>query len=248
MMVQDLSVHVNGQWLLHHVSFDLDAGEFLAVIGPNGAGKSTLLKAVLDLLPRQSGSITYATNKSQVGYVPQSRQIDPDSPLNVWDFVSFGLGHRLFPWLTHDDKRHIDEALDLTDCMSFAQRPVGKLSGGQKQRVYLAQALVREPQVLLLDEPTANLDPGAQTKVADVIANICKTRGVSVIFVTHDINLAARYATRVLYLTHGQYALGTVPEVMNATVLSALYGMPIQLLQVGSEMLLVAQEGRYVSV
>ncbi|MDQ0190713.1 metal ABC transporter ATP-binding protein [Alicyclobacillus cycloheptanicus] len=246
--VRDLSVQVNGGWIFQGISFQLHPGEFLAVIGPNGAGKSTLLRAILGMQSNRTGEVAGTRQKRALGYVPQARQVDADTPVKVFDFVSFGLTHRLRPWLTRAEKQQVNDALEVTDCLEFAHRPIGKLSGGQKQRVYLAQVLVRHPKVLLLDEPTSNLDPRAQTQVAEIVSHISKTRNVSVIFVTHDMNLAAKYATRVLYLTQGRHALGTVAEVMNTSVLSRLYGIPIQLVHAGTEMVLVPQEDAHVSV
>ncbi|SDP09935.1 zinc/manganese transport system ATP-binding protein [Paenibacillus sp. yr247] len=246
-LIEDVSVHLGGQQILNHVSFALQPGEFLGIIGPNGAGKTTLFRVLLDMIKPQSGDVQFrnsnhqsVTPSSVIGYVPQSRQIDPETPMTAWDFVLMGLPHKFRPWSTANDKKIVAEAMRLTDSYHLANKSVGKCSGGEKQRIFLAQALVRNPQILLLDEPTSNLDPGAQEHMASVVARICRERGVSVMFISHDINLIARYAHRILYLTHGHYAVGTVEEVMQPEVLSKLYGNSVEIMKMGSKLLVVS--------
>jgi zinc/manganese transport system ATP-binding protein len=248
-LVQDISVHLGGKSILDHVSFSVKSGEFHGIIGPNGSGKTTLFQVLLGLLEPQLGSIQFEDEfqkkierSSVIGYVPQSRQIDPEIPMTSWDFVSLGLPHKIRPWFTSKDRAAIEDALLLTDAESLTYKMIGKLSGGERQRVYLAQALVRNPRVLLLDEPTSNLDPGAQEKMAAVVARICNKTGVSVLFISHDINLIARYANRILYLTKGHYAVGTVEDVMQSDVLSNLYGNTVEVMKKGSKLMVVSSD------
>ncbi|MDB5083449.1 MAG: Zinc/manganese transport system ATP-binding protein [Bacilli bacterium] len=239
--VHDLNVSLGGQSILHDLSFSMHPGDFLGVIGPNGAGKSTLFKVILGMLKPQSGEVNYIGNAAPekqsptIGYVPQSRQIDPEVPLRTWDFVSLGLPHKVRPWLTRRDKKTINEALQMTDCERFAHKAIGKLSGGERQRAFLAQALVRDPDILLLDEPTSNLDPGAQEQMAWLVDHVCRERGIGVLFISHDVNLIAKYADRILYLTRGNFAVGTVNEVMQSDVLTNLYGTAVEVTRVGSK-------------
>jgi zinc/manganese transport system ATP-binding protein len=242
--VQGVSLRIGGRQILRDLSIQVEAGEFIAVIGPNGAGKSTLLKVLLGLLSPQSGTVELKSShdpsqSALVGYVPQSRLLDPDTPLRVWDFVSFGLPHKLRPWLSHTERQRVREALSSVQCLEYANKPLSQLSGGQKQRVYLAQSLVRSAHLLLLDEPTASLDPGSQSSIVSVIKDLCHSRGVTTVMVTHDINSIARYADRILYLAGGQYAIGTVDEIMTSTVLSKLYGREVEVLHIGNEIVLV---------
>jgi zinc/manganese transport system ATP-binding protein len=253
-LVQDISVHLGNKNILENVSFTVKSGEFLGIIGPNGAGKSTLFQVLLGILQPQHGHIQFQDNvhkpivgSSVIGYVPQSRQIDPEIPMTSWDFVSLGLPHKFRPWFTPKDRQAIAGALRLTDAENLADKMIGKLSGGERQRIYLAQALVRHPQVLLLDEPTSNLDPGAQEKMAAVVARICNETGTSVLFISHDINLIARYAHRILYLTKGHYALGTVEEVMQTDVLSKLYGNTVEVMKKGSKLMIVSEADDAIS-
>jgi zinc/manganese transport system ATP-binding protein len=245
-LIKDVSVHLGGQQILNHLSFTMQPGEFLGIIGPNGAGKTTLFRVLLGMIFPQNGEVLFRDNHHQpivpssiIGYVPQSRQIDPETPMTAWDFILMGLPHKYRPWTTSKDRHIVEEAMKLTDSWHLAKKSVGKCSGGERQRIFLAQALVRNPQILLLDEPTSNLDPGAQELMASVVDRVCRERGVSVMFISHDINLIARYAHRILYLTPGHYAVGTVEEVMQPEVLSNLYGDSVEIMKVGSKLLVV---------
>jgi zinc/manganese transport system ATP-binding protein len=244
-VIKKLNVHLGGSWILQDISLTVSPGEFLGIIGPNGAGKSTLLKALLGIVPIKSGNIAFqgtdhlVPGSSMLGYSPQLRQIDDETPLRAWDFVSFGLPHRFRPWLTKQDRQNIREAMRVTDSERFADKAIGKLSGGERQRLFIAQALVRNPQILLLDEPTSNLDPGAQENLAAVVYSINQKLGITVLLVSHDVNLIAKYAHRILYITNGQYALGTVKEVLQSDVLTRLYGAPVEVLHVGSKIIVL---------
>ena len=242
--IKRLNVSLGGNQILRDLSFTVKPGEFIGIIGPNGAGKTTLLRALLGMIQVNSGTITFqgdahAPGSSMLGYAPQSRQLDADTPLRAWDFVSFGLPHRFRPWLTMQDKKNIQEVMHETDSERFANKPIGKLSGGERQRLYIAQALLRNPQILLLDEPTSNLDPGAQENLASMVYRINQEKGISVIFVSHDVNLIAKYAHRILYITKGQYAMGTVKQVLQTNVLTRLYGAPVEVLNVGSKIIVL---------
>ncbi|QYR20956.1 metal ABC transporter ATP-binding protein [Paenibacillus sp. sptzw28] len=244
--VQDVSVHLNGKSILNHISFSIKQGQFMGIIGPNGAGKTTLFRVLLGMLEPTKGLISFQDEEHQpvpssaIGYVPQSRQIDPEIPMTAEDFISLGLPHRYRFWSTPKDREAISEALRLTDAFHLAKQPLGKLSGGERQRIFLAQALVRKSKILLLDEPTSNLDPGAQEQMASVVGRICREQNVSVLFISHDINLIARYADRILYLTRGHYAQGTVEEVMKTDVLSRLYGNPVEVMKVDSRLVVLS--------
>ena len=234
--LKNVNVSFDGKWILRNLTFSVESGEFLGIIGPNGSGKTTLMKVLLKMLKPQKGTVEIV-NASGLGYVPQSRQIDPETPLSSRDFVSLGLPHKFRPWLTSRDRMIVDEAMEMTDSMDFAGKPIGKLSGGQRQRLFLAQALVKNPQMLLLDEPTSNLDPGAQETIASVVDRIRRERGITVLFVSHDVNLISRYADKILYMTQDSYAIGPVDDIMQSSVLSSLYGMPVEVVHAGSSLL-----------
>jgi zinc/manganese transport system ATP-binding protein len=243
--LENIHLSRGGRTVLDRLSFTVRPGEFLGIIGPNGAGKSTLFAVILGLIAPQAGEvrITGADGRRSpshaIGYVPQTRPIDPETPIVVKDFVGLALPHKYRPWLTREDRNRVEEALQLAGVVHLADKSVGKLSGGEKQRVYLAQALVRKPQLLLLDEPTASLDPGAQERMASVVNEVCRTQAATVMFISHDINLIAQYADRILYLARGQYAIGTVDEVIRSDVLTRLYGAPMNVGVHGSRLSVV---------
>jgi len=223
--VDQIDVYINGEKILDHLSFSVQPGEMLGIIGPNGAGKSTLLKVILGVIKPQHGTveITNEDHGPVIGYVPQSRAIDEEMPIQAWDFISLGLPHRLRPWLTKRDRAVIKETMELTDTSHLAKKPIGKLSGGEKQRVFLAQALVRHPDVLLLDESTANLDPKAQEEMTSLVRELCVKQQISALFISHDVHLISEYSHRILYLTRGHYTVGSVEEIIGNADLDVLY-------------------------
>lgn len=238
--VQGVTVYLGGRTILKDISFQVKPGEFVGILGPNGAGKTTLFRVLLQMIKPQKGKVVLnrdvQVGKSAIGYVPQSRQIDPDLPMWAWDFVSLGLPHSFRPWMNNAEKAAVQDALELTGALHLARKPIGLLSGGERQRVFLAQALVRSPQILLLDEPTSNLDPGAQEAMAELVHTVCRTRNISVLFISHDVNLVNRYADRILYLTPEHYAMGTVEEVMQPAVLGQLYGSAVNVVRLDGKL------------
>ena len=239
--VREVTVHLGGKTVLSDISFQAKQGEFLGILGPNGAGKTTLFRVLLRQLKPQSGRVEWLADgqpgRPAVGYVPQARQIDPELPLRAWDFVALGLPHTLRPWLNRADREAVYEAMERTGSARLAASPIGRLSGGERQRVFLAQALVRRPRMLLLDEPTSNLDPGAQEAAAEIVHSVCRSQGIGVLLISHDVNLVSRYADRILYLTPGHYAVGTVDEVMRPSVLRRLYGSAVDVVRLDGKLM-----------
>jgi zinc/manganese transport system ATP-binding protein len=211
--LDDISVSLGGQPVLDRVSFVIEPGEFIGIIGPNGAGKSTLLRVILGNISADSGQVKImATDGSPaprhaIGYMPQTRLIDPELPISATDFVGFGLPHRYRPWLNRADRGRVSELLGLVGAAHLAGKPIGRLSGGERQRVCLAQALAGDPKALLLDEPTASLDPAMQEQIADLIGGICREKVISVLFISHDVELVEERADRMLYMGEGEYSL-----------------------------------------
>jgi zinc/manganese transport system ATP-binding protein len=244
---RDAGINLGGRWVLEHVSFEIGAGEFVAIIGPNGSGKSTLLKAALGLLPLSSGYVTFLGREArrgnrQIGYLPQRRSFDPDIRIRGVDVVRLGLdGDRWgFPlprpaaWRSasarRDDDR-IDEVIRQVGAEGFAQRPAGELSGGEQQRLLIAQALASNPKILLLDEPLDSLDQTNQQQVASLVSRICREDRVSVVLVTHDINPIIGHIDRVIYLAAGRAVAGPPDQVITTESLTRLYGVPVEVLR-----------------
>jgi zinc/manganese transport system ATP-binding protein len=220
------------------MGFTIADGELVAVLGPNGAGKSTLLRALLGLLRPTSGRIEVlggapGTRNARIGYVPQFRTIEAELSLRGRELVRFGLdGNKWGPgWPSATRRARIDRVLEEVDAVELAEQPIGRLSGGERQRLLIAQALVTDPRLLLLDEPLANLDISREQEIITLVRRICRSRGVAVMFVTHDINPLLPDVDRVLYLAGGRSAIGTPQEVITRECLSALYGSPVDVVQ-----------------
>lgn len=212
--VQHLGIAFPNNQVFKDLNFDMQRGDFLAVIGENGVGKTTLIRALLGLVKPVAGQIRYFPNKKaiKVGYVPQFRNLDQEYPLTIEDFVSLNLrGWR--PWLSKAERRQVDTALAVTNLKKIRHRPLGMASGGEKQRAYLAQAIVQEPQLLILDESTASLDNEMKYELLDLVENLNQTSAITVFFVTHDLPLAKRYAKHYLALRPGQQEFGQVADM-----------------------------------
>ncbi|MGH9019780.1 MAG: metal ABC transporter ATP-binding protein [Acidimicrobiales bacterium] len=239
-------MNLGGRSVLRHVDFELRGGEFAGLIGANGSGKTTLLRAVLGILAPASGTVErFSGPRSSVGYVPQKVTLDPGVPLRVRDLVALGVdGHR------YGVRRHprrvrerVERVLDELDAASIADRRVGELSGGQQQRALIAHALAAEPSVLLLDEPLANLDPGAVHEVVALLDGVVRRRGVAVLLSAHDMNPLLPVMDRLVYVANGQVASGSVDEVIRPEILSQLYGSHVDVLRVHGRVLVVGGEG-----
>jgi len=229
------------------VSVGVRRGEFIALLGPNGAGKSTLLKVILGLLPLARGEVSVLGRppgeaNREIGYLPQRRTFDASARFRGVDIVRLGLdGHRWglplpIPQRFGSDRRRsaaarVHEVIGLVGASDYALRPIGELSGGEQQRLLIAQALVRRPQMLILDEPLDSLDLANQTSVAALLQRICRHEDVAVLLVAHDINPLLGYLDRVIYLAAGAAVEGTTSEVIRSETLSDLYGVPIEVLR-----------------
>jgi zinc/manganese transport system ATP-binding protein len=228
-------------------------GEFVAVLGPNGSGKSTLLHVLLGLLPLAEGAATVlggppGAANSRIGYLPQRRSFEAGTRIRGVDLVRLGLdgdrwGFPLPAALSPKGRaaaRRVEEAVELVGASAYADRSIGALSGGEQQRLLIAQALVRRPRLLLLDEPLDSLDLSNQSAVAALVQRICASQGVTVLLVAHDVNPILPYLDRVVYFAAGGGVEGTPREVITGPTLSSLYGVPVEVLE--------ASDGRLVVV
>lgn len=215
-------------------------GEYLAVIGPNGTGKTSLLRAILGLAPLSAGTIAYAgarvgRGNRRIGYVPQREGGARWWLLRARDLVALGLdGQRPGPGLpSRARRRRVDALLAEVGASAYAGARVSELSGGERERLRIAQALAADPGLLLLDEPLASLDLAHQAQMAALIEARREQRGIAIIMVTHDVNPILQDVDRVLYLAAGGFRVGTPEQVLRASVLSDLYGSPVDVVRVG---------------
>jgi len=238
--LSDASVELGGHVIWHDVSLTVGQGEFVAVLGSNGAGKSTLLEVVLGLLPLRTGTARVLGRpagdaNAEIGYLPQRRHFDASSRIRGVDLVRLGLdGARWGLPLPHfgpDPRRQrVQEVIELVGAEGYATRAIGSLSGGEQQRLLIAQALVRRPRLLMLDEPLDSLDLTNQGSVAALVQRICREEQVAVLLVAHDVNPILGYIDRVVYFAAGTAVAGTPAEVITTETLSRLYGTPIEVL------------------
>jgi zinc/manganese transport system ATP-binding protein len=244
--LDNICVNFHEKQVLKDVNVEVNSGEFIGLIGSNGAGKSTLLKVILGILSQTKGSVSFSEEtgkktKQQIGYVPQKIFLDPNIPLRGRDLVALGLdGHRFgIPLPSKKRKKRVDEMLEAVDALAYADSPIGKLSGGEQQRLLIAQALLTEPKILLLDEPLSNLDIKSAYEVTKLVSKIGKEKGVAVILVAHDMNPLLGVMDKVLYLADGKAVMGKVSEVFRNDVLSNLYGYPVEVLHVNGRIMVV---------
>ncbi|MBL0059225.1 MAG: ABC transporter ATP-binding protein [Elusimicrobia bacterium] len=223
-------------FVLEDVSFELKEGELLGVLGPNGAGKSTLLRLLIKALVPREGRIVVGGSPladldqmdvaRRAAWVPQ--ELDSLFVLTVEEMVRLGRFCRTGAWgrLGHEDRRQVERALAETDLLPLRHRPVSRLSGGERRRVLLARALAQEPAVLLLDEPTAHLDPGHQADLVAVVDRLRRERGLAVIAILHDVSLAMAWCPTVLLLKDGRtFAQGPAAQVITPNTLRSVYGL-----------------------
>ena len=239
-----------GRVVLDGVSAAIRAGEFIGVFGPNGSGKSTLLRAILGLLPPLSGEIRVfgdppARGSRSAGYLPQQRAALVDLPICGWDFVaSAWRGDRWgLPLVSRRGREEVARAIARVEAQTLVQRPLSQLSGGELQRLLLAQALLGEPRLLLLDEPLISLDPHFQQAVISLVRDIQLAGEITVLFTAHDPNPLLGVMDRVLYLGNRRAAIGMVDDVITDQVLSRLYAMPIEVLRINDRIVVVAGHG-----
>jgi zinc/manganese transport system ATP-binding protein len=227
-------------WIWRDVSFEIAPGAFAAVVGPNGAGKSTLLKTLLGLLPLAAGAVTVGgepprRGNPSIGYMPQSRPIEPELAIRGIDIARFGVdGHRWgFAWPGKREAERtarVRKALAAVGAEAYARRRLGAVSGGEAQRLFLAQALVGNPALLILDEPLANLDLANRAAMLALIAEIRSAAGMTVLLVAHDINGLLPYLDTVVYVANGCVAAGAPHDVITSAALSRIYNAEVEVL------------------
>ncbi len=242
----DAEVRRGGRTVWSDVNFEVEPGQFVAVLGPNGAGKSTMINAVLGVLPLSAGSLSVlgrppGRSGSDIGFLPQRRNFDSSLHVRGRDIVRLGSdgdkwglpvpGASYFFEGTRRRRRRIDEVIDLVGARSYAHRPIGQVSGGEQQRLLIAQALVRRPRLLLLDEPLDSLDLPNQASVAGLISEISRELRITVLIVAHDVNPIVSYLDQVIYVAGGRAVAGPAETVITSATLSSLYATRIEVLR-----------------
>jgi zinc/manganese transport system ATP-binding protein len=240
------AVRLGHRTLWGGVDLTLDAGRFLAVLGPNGVGKTTLIRVVLGQLPLSSGTVRVlgkspGQENHRVGYLPQRRSFDSGVRIRGIDLVRLGLdgdrwgfplpGARYFSPRLRAREAHVRDVIDLVGASAYALKPIGEVSGGEQQRLLIAQALVRHPALLLLDEPLDGLDLPSQASVTALISSVCKEQDIAVLMVAHDVNPLLPYLDLVSYIGAEKIVSGTPEDVITTETLSRLYGTGVDVVR-----------------
>ncbi len=220
--------------VLEDVSITVTAGDYVGIVGPNGSGKSTLVQALIGLCPISGGSASLFgvpcgrfTQWGRIGYLPQNlRLLNPVFPATVAEAVGLGLlSQKRFPRrLTRPDREKVAATLESLGVHDLRDKLIGELSGGQQQRALLARALVNDPELLILDEPTAALDPETRERFYRLIADLNRSRGVTVLLVTHDAGAIGQHATKMLYLDKRVIFYGSFEEFCCSDDMSTIFG------------------------
>lgn len=231
--LEHVNVDLGGQGVLLDISFQLKEGMFLGVIGPNGAGKTTLLRVLVGIVKPTSGVVcVMGMNPSElkselhhIGYVPQNVLFDPIFPVSVYDVVMMGrlccIGR--FRRASKEDRRAVVESIAMVGLQGLERRLIGELSGGQQKRVFLARALCRETRILLLDEPTAGLDMPAQRQFMELLTDLKERLGLSVVLVSHDVNVLARHVDEMVCINKAMHLHGKPGDVVDSEGLREAY-------------------------
>jgi zinc/manganese transport system ATP-binding protein len=235
----NLSAGYGGKALWSGANFTIKPGEFVALLGPNGAGKTTLFRLLLGLGTPLKGSLkifneTPRRGNPLIGYVPQRRPVDSEMRIEVAEFVRLGTSGTKWgfgsPSQTSAERKRSIEVLAMIDSAELAHRSIGELSGGELQRVFMAQALIGEPSLLLLDEPLANLDIRRENELVQLINQVTNEQKIAVMLIAHDINPLLKTVQKLIYIVNGKVASGTVGQIVTSKGLSDLYGVPVEVL------------------
>lgn len=241
--LEEASVRKPNCVLLDKINLQVYRNEFVGIIGPNGAGKTSLLNTVagferfegnLRLFDRDETWIRSRQSRTRIGYVPQLFEIDPGFPILAVEAVLTGLYGRigLFHSPGKQDRKRATELMELMRIAHLASRPLGHLSGGERQKISIARAIIQRPEILLLDEPTSNLDIAVQMEVLNLIADIYERESLTVLFVTHDFNLVPKCMKRAVFLNNGRVAFdGTIDEALTGSMLSQLFNCPLEIFE-----------------
>ena len=235
--VNDITAGYGHEPIIENINCTIYNGDFFGIIGPNGGGKSTLLKIILGLISPTKGSVQIygqlpKIGRKHIGYVPQYAEYDKQYPISVWDVVLMGRRsiRGIHPLYSSDDKQATLEALQKVKMDDYKKRHIGELSGGQRQRVFIARALVSDPKILLLDEPTASIDKDLQMNFYNLLKELNKT--VTIVLVTHDIGVISSYVNRVACLNHFMFTHDD-EKMISKEMLEKTYSCPVDLIAHG---------------
>jgi len=243
---KQLTLRYGDRAIIQDFTANIAPGEFVGIFGPNGAGKSTLLRAILGLLSPSTGHIIVLDKHVRrgnpaIGYMPQFRQMTTTNHLTGRTYMTATLqGFRWgLPFVNPLQREQINEVIHLVGIEPFVDRPYAQLSGGERQRIALAEALLCQPNILLLDEPLSGLDPGQQEKIVHLIKTIQTKLNITVLFTAHEMNPLLTAMDKIIYLAHGKAAIGNVNDIITSEKLSWLYDAPIEVVHIDNHLFVI---------
>ncbi|HKJ66657.1 MAG TPA: metal ABC transporter ATP-binding protein [bacterium] len=240
--LQNVTMAYGDRIALETIDAGISENEFIGIIGPNGSGKTTLFLGILGLHPTIQGdimvfgkSVKFAPKeiRQKIGYLPQRESLDPTVPGLVEDIVMMGLYSNLgmFRRPGQRERQRVREVLEMVEMLPYIKEPIGHLSGGQQQRIFLARALVSNPRLLLLDEPTTAIDPGTQARLIELITRLQQNLDLTILLITHDVNHLISRVHRVMYLNKRLHAFGPTEEILKEKLLARVYGQTVHVIQ-----------------
>jgi len=232
--INHLSIKFNEQLILNDINFSIEEKDFMAIIGPNGGGKTTLLKVILGILTPDEGKVKVFGKdpkkaKDLMGYLPQRLDFDHDFPINVFETVLMGRYHGLLKKYSNQDHKAVIQALKDVEMDELKDRQISKLSGGQMQRVFIARAIVRDPKLLIMDEPMASIDPEMQHSFYELMSRL--KNKMAIVLVSHDVGAVSTHVDKIACLNQKLYYHGPVED--SAEALEEVYHCPIELISHG---------------
>lgn len=225
--VKNLTVTYNNDVILNNINFTIKDQEIAAIIGPNGSGKTTLIKAILGLIKHQ-GEVKILGQKPEknlinIGYVPQKFEFDKTFPLTIEEFMSLTIDS------SKKNKEKINLALREVEMQNHKTKLLGQLSGGQLQRILIAQAIINQPRILFLDEPTSGIDQSGEKSFYEIINHLNSKHGVTIMLISHEINMVYKFATQIICLNKDLICMGTPKETITKEIIKKLYGNETEL-------------------
>lgn len=224
---KNLSVSFNANVILRNININVKEGDVVAVIGPNGSGKSTLIKAILGLVPFSGEIKILGTNiekqLEQIGYVPQKFSFDTTFPLTVWEFLKLAANDKI-------KKDRILQVLTEVEMEKYQNQALGQLSGGQLQRILIARALLNDPKILFLDEPTTGIDIEGEKDFYQIIKHQNIKHNVTIIMISHEINMVYKFADQIICLNKDLICMGEPKQAITKEVMKELYGEDVDLM------------------
>lgn len=248
-----LAIGYKNKSIVSDINIAINSGEFIGILGTNGSGKSTFLRVLLGLIRPLKGQVFIfgkppQKGNMQIGYMPQMRTTNFIANLTSKALLETCMGGTFYglPTFSKSKEQELQRVLNLVNAAPLTHRPIQQLSGGERQRIFLAQALLDNPKILLLDEPLANLDPRNQDNFINLLQTIQKKLNVTILFTAHDPNPLLDVMSRVLYFAHGKVIMGNVDKIITSTTLSALYEIPIEVIRFKNRLFVIG-EGHHLS-